>query len=53
MSVYDEGSTSDKTAEIVSLPISSSELVATKGYGCKNPIPPLVSSIVREGARVQ
>jgi hypothetical protein len=40
----DKCSFSDKIAEITAVPISSSALAATTGYGCKNSILPLVSS---------
>jgi hypothetical protein len=35
-SVYGEFSSSDKTAEITAVPISSTASAATMGYGCKN-----------------
>jgi hypothetical protein len=39
----DECSSSDKTAEITALPVSSSASAAAMGYGHKNSILPLVS----------
>jgi hypothetical protein len=42
--VCDNCSSSDKTAEITAVPISSGASAATTGYGCKNSILPLVSS---------
>jgi hypothetical protein len=42
--VCDKCSSSDKTAEIMAVPISSSASAATTGYGCKNSILPLVLS---------
>jgi hypothetical protein len=40
--VCDKCSSSDRTAEITAVPISSSASAATTGYGCKNSILPLV-----------
>jgi hypothetical protein len=45
VSVCDKCSSSDKTAEITAVPISSSASAATTGYGCKNSILPLVSPL--------
>jgi hypothetical protein len=39
--VREECSSSDETAEITAVPIPSSALAATTGYGCKNLIMPL------------
>jgi hypothetical protein len=36
MFVCDKCSSSDKTAEVTAVPISSSASAATTGYGCKN-----------------
>jgi hypothetical protein len=43
VSVCDKCSSSDKSAQITAVPISSSASAATTGYGCKNSILPLVS----------
>jgi hypothetical protein len=43
-SVCDKCSSSDRTAEIMYVSISSSASAATTAYGCKNSILPLVSS---------
>jgi hypothetical protein len=40
--VCDKCSLSDKTAEIMVIPVSSSASVSLTGYGCKNWILPLV-----------
>jgi hypothetical protein len=42
--VCDKCSSSDKTAEITAVPISSSASAATTGYGCKDSVVSLVSS---------
>jgi hypothetical protein len=47
--VCDTYSSSDKTAEITAVPVSSSASAATTGYGCKNSILPLVSLCARRG----
>jgi hypothetical protein len=44
MFVCDKRSSSDKTAEITAVPISSSASAAITGYGCKNSLLPLVLS---------
>jgi hypothetical protein len=41
--VCEKCSSSDRTVEIMALPISSSALPVTTGYGCKNSILTLVS----------
>jgi hypothetical protein len=40
--VSDKCSSSDKTAEITAVPISSGALAAATGYSCKNLILPLL-----------
>jgi hypothetical protein len=42
--VCDKCSSSDKTAEIMAVPMSSSASAAAMGYGCKSSILPLVLS---------
>jgi hypothetical protein len=52
-SVCDKFSSSDKTAEITAIPISSSALAATMGYDCKNSILSLVLLFLHEGVHLE